>query len=157
MAVSLKKYKPVASELNILSNTSLDGKSNRTKSSSSEQPARARKSAHQFASLKVWLTLKRWNCLRRNLQSFRIGEYDLLDIELSDTSLATVRVWSSFVNSSNLKLFFFFFFLKRSSNLNWELRNSEILAEPFPVSFQIITTVLQVRSASIFLKKFLIK
>ena len=48
MAVSLKEYKPVESELNILSNTSLDGKSNITKSSSSEQIARARKSAHRF-------------------------------------------------------------------------------------------------------------
>ena len=32
--MSLKEYKPVASELNILSNTLLDGKSNTTKSSS---------------------------------------------------------------------------------------------------------------------------
>ena len=45
---ALKEYKPVESKLNILSNTSLDGKSNITKSSSSEQIARARKSAHRF-------------------------------------------------------------------------------------------------------------
>ena len=86
MAVSLKEYKPVESELNILSNTSLDGKSNITKSSSSEQPARERKSAHRFKwSLpnshykkgqdfcpvsfftgheKIWTRVQEWTCVQ---------------------------------------------------------------------------------------------